>query len=539
MLKRSLVIFVLILIQANLFAQNNQKSVPSPAVNEFAPMLYFLSSDWMEGREAGTKGSFMAADYVSSMMQLFGLQPFGDKLESGEKLNRQQGYFQDFQILQYKTEKSGLAIITKSGQGQSTLNLIAGVDFEVQGGPNGLEAESPLVFAGYGFTAVDKGYDDYKALDVKGKIVVVLNGFPGHADSTSVAWKKFGKSIGEEGSSVETKLRNAKLHGAIALFVIDADGKYEPFARKQINRTLLSSTMNSAKGGEDDYESYYHILPNDTANQMIPYFRLGSSATRQMISGTGLNLTDFEKKTARLATPSSMLLKDKFVRISVKVKAESLLVRNVLGMIPGKDTTRFIVLGGHYDHLGTHNGHIYNGSDDNASGASGLLALAKVWKESGMKPACNLIFASWSAEEEGLLGSQHFADNMSIAPKNVLLYINMDMISRSETSDSTQRKLSIGTRTADENLRELARKTNSTLDHPFNLDLWDVTGHSGSDYASFTAKNIPVMTYNTGLHDDYHTPRDISALSDLVKMGDVLRVVNESLHVFMERLVKK
>ena len=115
----------------------------------------------------------------------------------------------------------------------------------------------------------------------------------------------------------------------------------------------------------------------------------------------------------------------------------------------------------------------------------------------------------------------------------------MDMISRSETSDSTQRKLSIGTRTSDENLRELARKSNSTLDHPFNLDLWDVTGHSGSDYASFTAKNIPVMTYNTGLHNDYHTPRDIAALSDLVKMGDVLKLVNESLQVFLGSLIKK
>jgi Zn-dependent M28 family amino/carboxypeptidase len=151
-----------------------------------------------------------------------------------------------------------------------------------------------------------------------------------------------------------------------------------------------------------------------------------------------------------------------------------------------------------------------------------------------VKPACNLIFASWSAEEVGLLGSQYFVENMKIQPQNILLYINMDMISRSVIEDTSLRQLSIGTRISDENLRQLARKTNTVINPPFILDLWDVTGHSGSDYASFTAKNIPVMTYNTGLHNDYHTPRDISANADLLKMGDVLKLVNESLQEVLE-----
>jgi Zn-dependent M28 family amino/carboxypeptidase len=293
--------------------------------------------------------------------------------------------------------------------------------------------------------------------------------------------------------------------------------------------------MNSVKNTEDqDYEDYNHVLPNDTANEVIPSFRLGSAAARQLISGTGLNLADFEKKTAKTALPSSMILKDKLIRFSVTVKTEAMLVRNVLGLIPGSDTTKYTILGGHYDHLGTHNGKIFNGSDDNASGASGLLALAKVWAESGEQPACNLIFASWSAEEEGLLGSQYFVQEMKINPKDIRLYINMDMISRSVLEDTTRRQLSIGTRTSDKYIRDLAQKVNTTINPPFILDLWDVTGHSGSDYASFTARNIPIMTFNTGLHNDYHTPRDISANADLVKMGHVLKVVNTSLQVFLD-----
>ena len=521
----------ILLFQADLFAQPATKQVSSPSVSDFAPELGFLSSDWMEGREAGSKGGFMAADYIASMMQLFELHPFGDKA------NNKTGYFQNFEILRHKTGISSLAFINRTINTQIAQALAQGVDYEVKGGTQSLEAETAVVFAGYGITTEDKGYDDYKSVDVKRKIVLVLKGFPGHADTTSVAWKKLNKSLGEEGASFETKLLTARKNGAIAMILVDADGKFEPFQRTQSNQLLLNSTMNSVKNPDgEDYEDYDHVLPNDTANDMIPGFRLGSLATQQLISGTALNLTEFEKKTARTAVPSSMILKDKLVQFSVKVKTESLLVRNILGMIPGKDTTKNIIIGGHYDHLGTHNGQIFNGSDDNASGVSGVLALVKVWRESGVKPACNLIFASWTAEEKGLLGSQYFVQTMKISPKNIKLYINMDMISRSVIEDTARRQLSIGTRTLDENLRELARKTNTSINPPFVLDLWDVTGHSGSDYASFTARNIPVMTYNTGLHDDYHTQRDISATADLVKMGDVLKLVNESLQEVLENI---
>ncbi len=526
-----------VLSQAVSFAQNSTKPVPSPVVNDYAPILSFLSSDWMEGREASSKGGFMAGDYMASMMQVFGLKPYGDKAKGA--INGK-GYFQNFEILRHVTEKSSLAFINRNATSQYAAGFAQGVDYEIKGGTQSIDAETAVVFAGYGISAAEKGYDDYKALDAKGKIVVVLKGFPGHSDTTSMAWKKLNKFIDEDGASVETKLQTARKNGAVALIIIDADGKFEPFERTQSNQLLLNSTMNSVKNTDDeDYEDYDHVLPNDTANDVIPGFRLGSSAARQLIAETGLNLAEFEKKTARTALPSSIILKDKLIRISVTVKTESLLVRNILGIIPGKDTTKYIIIGGHYDHLGTYKGQIFNGSDDNASGASGLLALAKVWMESGVKPACNLIFASWSAEEKGLLGSQYFVQEMKINPKDIKLYFNMDMISRSVIEDTTRRQLSVGTRTSDKYIRDLAQKTNEAIHPPFILDLWDVTGHSGSDYASFTAKNIPIMTFNTGLHNDYHTPRDISATADLVKMGDVLKMVNTSLQEILENISGK
>jgi Zn-dependent M28 family amino/carboxypeptidase len=210
-------------------------------------------------------------------------------------------------------------------------------------------------------------------------------------------------------------------------------------------------------------------------------------------------------------------------------------VHNVISLLPGSDTTKTVILGAHYDHLGKRGNDIYYGADDNASGVAGLLALAGKWTENQTIPPCNIAFASWTAEEKGLIGSEYFVSTLS-APEKVKLYINMDMISRSISEDTAARQLSIGTRIEDEYLRVLANKSNATLNHPFTLDLWDVTGHSGSDYASFTAKNIPVMTYNTGLHDDYHTPLDIPASADLVKMGEVLKLINSSLQEVLENI---
>jgi hypothetical protein len=536
---KTYIVFAFLLLQVSIFAQTNFKTVPAPVENSFAPILSFLSSDWMEGREAGSKGSFMAADYVASMMQLHGLKPYGDIARSNEKGTSRQSYFQDFEILQYRTDRAELAFIQRTPNSHTDIQLLENIDFTVSAGVNSSEGEAAIIFAGYGICAANKGYDDYAGIDVKGKIVLIFEGFPGHTDTTSTAWKKFGKAFGADDISIDSKIQTARKHGAVAIMIVDSNGKFEPFKNKQTNQALLSSTMNSEKNTDLAYEEYYHTLPNDTANALIPYFKLGSAAGEQLLAGTGLKPADFEKKTARTAAPSSILLKDKVIRFSVSVKTEALLVRNVLGMIRGKDSTRNIILGGHYDHLGTHNGQIYNGSDDNASGTSGLLALAKTWVESGIKPACNLIFAAWTAEESGLLGSQYFVQQFEKQPKNILLYINMDMISRSVTEDTARRQLSIGTRTTDENLRELARKSNSKLQHPFEFDLWDVTGHSGSDYASFTAENIPIMTYNTGLHDDYHTPRDISVNADLKKMGDVLQIVNTSLQEILETISGK
>jgi hypothetical protein len=224
---------------------------------------------------------------------------------------------------------------------------------------------------------------------------------------------------------------------------------------------------------------------------------------------------------------SSMTIDSGLYKTSAASETEILNLRNILGIIHGKDTTRCIIIGAHYDHLGIRDGQIYNGADDNASGAAGMLALEKKWAGYKGKLPCNIIFAAWTAEEKGEIGSEYFVERTSANPSRILACINMDMISRSAPEDSTGRQISIGTLPASENLRQIARESNKKLPRPFDLDLWDVTGHFGSDYAYFSANGIPVMTFFSGFNSDYHSPRDIASKIDLQKMSDILFLVNE------------
>jgi hypothetical protein len=533
MMKRlALLTFALIFWTAALFPQTVQNQLKPISKSDFSGTLSFLASDWMEGREAGAKGGFMAADYISSMMENNGLLPFGDN-ETSKNISKR-SYFQDFEVIRYKTESAALSLISKTETSKTEFQLIPAIDFEVEAFTNSLTAEAPLVFAGYGISAPDFGYDDYKKLETKGCIIIVLEGFPGHADTTSAGWKKFGKSYEDGDFSRTSKLKTAAKLGAVAIIEVNPDGSFKPSTDEIVNLSVVQSAMKSEKPADPEYEDFSYILLADTSLPAIPSFKISSKVTNEIFEGTGISLTDAEKKAANSLETSATLIKDKIAGISITVKSESLLVRNVLGVIPGKDSTKSVVVGAHYDHLGIRDCRIYNGSDDNASGVAGMLAMAKSWASSNEKPACNLIFAAWTAEEKGLLGSSFFVQNPEINNKNIPLYINFDMISRSAPEDSTQLIVSVGTVKGSDSLKNLASKNNGKLARPFNLDLWECSENGGSDYASFATKKIPVMTFFSGFHDDYHSPRDISAKADLEKMAAILNLTNNCLYEFLD-----
>lgn len=514
-------ILILLLFPALLPAQNNS-GVTAPDITRFSATLDYLSSGWMEGREAGEKGGFMAAGFIETMMRWAGLQPYGDV--SG---NVRRTFFQDFDIVKYKTLAASVTIEDGKAATPSLSVLKQEEDFTVISAYKSAAVSGPVVFAGYGIHAPVLGYDDYKGLDVKNRVVLILAGFPGHNDTASVSWKRFSTAI-EPLSSNEEKVKTAARAGALAVILISTE-KDKSFEPKSLKSNTADTAVPAADIEDAVYEDWNFSLEADTSLPAIPCYAFSSEASLRLLRGSNVNPSEFEKSLSQNPVPVSSQLKNKAVRLSVEVSQSLVNVRNVLGVIPGRDTSRCVIVGAHYDHLGKRNNMIYYGADDNASGVSGLVSLATKWVQAAEKPPVNLVFASWTAEEKGLLGSAYFARHPVNGTGQILVYLNMDMISRDDPSDSVHRQLSIGTRTADEYLRQIARDNNAGLSRPFALDLWDVTGHSGSDYASFTAINVPVMTFFSGFHPDYHSPRDVSSKADLAKSALILKLVDECL----------
>ena len=512
------VLFFIWFSALTLQAQTNSSPVNAPLKHDFEGILSFLSSDWMEGRETGTQGASMAADYIASMMQLNGLTPYGDaeiKGIPGSRVNATQTFFQSFKMIRCHVEKSSLELIRNPSAGEPVIMFAPGTDFIVDPVPFGREAEAPVIFAGYGIEAPGKGYNDYTGTDVRNKVVVIVDGYPGHTDTTSLAWKKLGRSFEDDYATIKKKLKLAERHGAAAVVFVDPH--------------VLNSNINEPTSGDGDDENPRHYLPGDTGQLKIPCFTMGTDAIMQLLDGTGIDLPEFEKKAARDLLIASGPIQGKKLRFSVTVRSEEVIIRNVIGMIQGIDTTRNIIIGGHYDHLGVRKGQVFNGADDNASGVAGMLALAKAWSSYPGKPSCNILFAAWIGEERGKLGSTYFAMHSRLVPRQVSLVINMDMISRSAPEDTGRIGVSIGTMTLNEDLRSLAKNVNSKLEHPFVLELWDVTGASGSDYRPFSDRKVPILTFHAGFPDEYHTPLDDFARIDSHKMEQILKIVNECL----------
>ena len=485
---RILLLFTILYCKSALFSQT---MVSNPSKSDFYETLTILASDSLQGRKPNERGGSLAASYISAKMQSYKLKAYNDF----------HYYFQIFEIEEHTVKKTSLQI-TKSNH--KTISLSPEKDFEVTPTANSIQKKQvEVVFASYGLDLPKENHNDYKNQDIKNKIVVVLSGFPGNQNSTSATYKKFKKIFPEENDLEETKLKTAISKGAIALIIIETRENFRP---------------------QNKENEVFHSLENATATS-IPIFRINITTAENLFS---------KSEHPFKSELTSTLLKKVKINFSIELKHKRLDVGNVIGLIPGKDTTKTIIVGAHYDHLGIINDSIYNGADDNASGTSGMLALAKKWSESNIKPAYNILFAAWTAEEMGLLGSEYFVQNFDFNKQKILLAINMDMISRSAPEDKTHRILSIGTQKGSDNLKEIATFSNNKLTKPFSLDLWDTDGHSGSDYASFTAKGIPVITFFSGFHEDYHTPRDKISKVDLDKIQDVLFIVNNSLLKFIE-----
>jgi Zn-dependent M28 family amino/carboxypeptidase len=195
-------------------------------------------------------------------------------------------------------------------------------------------------------------------------------------------------------------------------------------------------------------------------------------------------------------------------------------------MIEGENLNDIIVIGGHYDHLGIRKGFIYNGADDDASGVVGMLTIARAIKATGKKPKRTIIFAAWTGEEKGLLGSKHFVETFK--PLDRITYnLNMDMISRNNPEDKKGNQLTMKVTKGNDFFEQLTfqniEKYKLNLEVKYNpIDAGTQSG--GSDYTPFCAEYIPFFSFNAGFDPNYHHYDDEVSTLNWEKMLTIVKL---------------
>ncbi|MFH0883777.1 MAG: M28 family peptidase [bacterium] len=434
----------------------------------------YLADDDREGRGIGTKGLDEAADYIANQFNKDGLAPlFSD------------GYFQPFTMSWGVDVLPGCSI---TGSGGSTLEY--GQDFTPLGFSGTGTVSAPVLFAGYGITASEYGYDDYEELDTGGKIVVILTGEPAAEREAS----KFAGTFTTDHSTLRTKAINAKTHGAAGMLLV----------RRYTNAD-----------SED-------VLPELRADE--PYRDAGIPVVQVTRAGFVKLFPDMKLENAQRSidlneAPRSMPLGTDSLTMVINLERGEVPVCNVGALIPGSDEV--IVLGAHYDHLGygqigtnTPGVHeVHNGADDNASGVAVLIEAGRLLAKAHLGPTIWLV--AFTGEEVGLVGSNHFVNNPPAPLNRVHFMLNFDMVGRMQDNKLTVYGVHSG-----EGIEAAAKRANENI----GLDLAPTGGGYGaSDQTSFYAKGIPVAHLLTALHADYHTPGDDVEFINAEGMDRVLK----------------
>lgn len=425
--------------------------------------INYLASDKLEGRRAGTKSADIASEYIANKFKSIGLKPAGNN----------NSYFQSFNItVGINPGKNNLFQ-------SDNLNAEYKKDFIPLSFSENLTVEGDLVFAGYGITAPEFKYDDYKNINVKDKIVVLLRHEPQEKNEKS----KFNGNKPTQYSELRYKVFTAKNLGAKAVILINGKVNYD---NKEDNLINLNSF-----GG--------------TGNLGIPVIQVKNNFIEKLLDKKDIKV--IQKNIDDNFKPNSFLLNKK-AKISVDLNKEYKSTNNVIGLIEGSDKNlkdEIIVIGAHYDHLGMGGDEslsksktpmIHNGADDNASGVAGVIELARQIKNSN--PKRTIAFMSFSGEELGLLGSSYFITHPTL--KNIVAMLNMDMVGRLNKD-----KLYVGGIKTAKGFESIIKDTNSK--YKFNLNYFK-DGYGPSDHMSFYLKDIPVLFFFTGIHDDYHRPSD-------------------------------
>jgi hypothetical protein len=466
---------------------------------------YFLSTPEMAGRGALSVEGRIATNYVASEFMRLGLKPAADG-----------SYFQTFPMASFHLDREKTSLVARWGGAEKTFQF--DVDFFHYGQSSKPAAvTAPVVFAGYGATAPEYGYDDFAGLDVKGKIALILPLEPGTDAS------RFKGRWGTIHAYTRQKIENARRHGVGGLLIVTEWVPRRPPSRP------------SAPRPSGDLPSFA------LASQIfdLPVFRITRETANEILKASGKTIEALKDGIDKGGRPASQEVPGVQVTITRATRDRRVAeARNVVGLLEGSDAqlkNEVVTVTAHYDHLGTSGGRIYYGADDDASGTAGVLEIARAFARAETRPKRSILFLVVEAEESGLLGSYQYVATPVVPLDRTVAVLNMDMISRDEESatwnthaaDNRNGVNIVGT-LYNPGLRTIIDRDNAAiglkLDYKTDADDRE-DWFARSDHFPFAVAGVPQVLFNTGETPDYHTENDTWDRLNFEKMTKIVRLV--------------
>jgi len=421
--------------------------------------ISYLASDELKGRFPCTKGDSLATNYISQYFKIVGLKSYFSN----------ESYLQPFPYLtDIKIEKS----ILKYSINEKEVELTPNVDYSIRSNSADGNKTAEVVFIGYGIHSAENGYDDFTKVDIENKIVIYYLVAPKDANEEV-------RTLSKKMNEKEIAKLAKELGAVAAAFVLPP-----PFPDKiSSKKTRSMVSQRSSK------------LP-------LPNFRLAYEQFYSIMMGCGIDLDTINEKLKTSKSSLSLKIPNLEMTFNIKTNYVYKNTHNIIGYIPGQDTSKTILLGAHYDHIGINRienvqDSIRNGADDNASGTSLILELAKYYSEN--KPATNLCFTAFGAEETGQNGSEYFIDHFPFKQNKLKFMLNFDMVGRLK-NDSLY---IYGVSSFPDSGDFIVKQSSNIL----YLNLKGKT-FGGSDARPFLTINIPNLSLFTGMHSDYHGETD-------------------------------
>jgi hypothetical protein len=491
--------------------------------------LTFIAGDGLEGRMSLQPGDDAAAEWVVSEFAKAGLQPAAT--DASGKLS----FLQAVPLVEYKPDSSAtsLSLSRKDGAQQQWHAPTVSSAFR-----ENVDASGGLVYVGYGITAPELNYDDYANVDVRGKIVLLMEHEPQEDDPKSI----FNGTGNTRYATSRVKLLNAQRHGAIAVLLMPEPNATHVPTSKRLANVLAGVTAKRLT------PIPLQAIANDEVG--IALMTIQPVVADELLQSSGATAKELQSSIDRDLKSHSREIAGVQLHLQTKnSSSRTAATYNAVGLLPGSDpalAAETLIVSGHHDHNGAseveQDGRrhldIWHGADDNGSGTVGVVELAHAFAANPIKPKRSILFVVFASEERGLLGSYYMAQHPLRPLAATRAMVNFDMIGRDEKpstqtdgvieipADTTNRLNLVGTLYSPDFLHTVQHEDEHiglTLDDRFERDT-ALGIFFRSDQFPFILHDVPALWFFTGFHPDYHHVTDTVDKIDFTKMTKIVRL---------------